>query len=202
VTWNGDDDPNNPKNWSSLRKWFITILVSLGGLVCLMSSTMLAPALETIASDLHVSQAKANMTLSIFVLAFAFGPMVLAPMAEVFGRRRVWLISSIWYAVWNTVCGFSHSNGLLLASRLLAGLGSSVEFATSQPVLGDCWRPEQRGQSFAIATFIPLLGPAIGPVCLKYAILGATHTDCTSDYRWTDLELDWLALDLLGSLCF
>ena len=85
-------------------------------------------------------------------------------MAEVFGRRNVWLLASAWYCLFNMVSGFSHSNGLLLATRLLAGLGSSVEYATSQPVLGDCWRPEQRGQSFAIATFIPLLGPAIGPV--------------------------------------
>lgn len=154
-----------------MRKWAITILVSFGGLVCLMSSTMLAPALEDIAHDLDISQAKANMTLSIFVLAFAFGPMVLAPLAEVFGRRNVWLLSSLWYAVWNMACGFSHSNGLLLASRMLAGLGSSCEFATSQPVLGDLWKPEQRGQSFAIATCVPLLGPAIGPVSITPAPL-------------------------------
>lgn len=164
VTWNGEDDENNPKNWSLARKWTITILTSFGGLVCLMSSTMLAPALENIAHDLDVSQSKANMTLSIFVLAFAFGPVVLAPLAEVFGRRNVWLLTSTWYAVWNMVCGFAHSNGLLLAARLLAGLGSSAEFAIGQPVLGDLWKPEQRGISFAIATFIPLLGPAIGPL--------------------------------------
>ncbi|KAK1092881.1 hypothetical protein LTR48_003447 [Friedmanniomyces endolithicus] len=85
-------------------------------------------------------------------------------MAEVLGRRNVWLLSSLWYAVWNMACGFSHSNGLLPSSRLLAGLGSSCEFATSQPVLGDLWKSEQRGQSFAIATFVPLLGRAIGPI--------------------------------------
>ena len=164
VTWDGEDDPANPKNWSLARKWTITIVTSFGGLVCLMSSTMLAPALKNIAHDLDISQGKANMTLSIFVLAFAFGPMVLAPMAEVFGRRNVWLLTSAWYAIWNMICGFAHSNGLLLASRLLAGLGSSAEFAIGQPVLGDLWKPEQRGMSFAIATFIPLLGPAIGPL--------------------------------------
>ena len=164
VTWDGEDDPTNPKNWTLARKWAITILTSFGGLVCLMSSTMLAPALGKIAHDLHISQDKANMTLSIFVLAFAFGPMVLAPMAEVFGRRNVWLLTSSWYAVWNMACGFAHSDGLLLAARILAGLGSSAEFAIGQPVLGDLWRPEQRGMSFAIATFLPLLGPALGPL--------------------------------------
>ena len=164
VTWEGEDDPNKPKNWSLARKWTITLLTSCGGLVCLMSSTMLAPALENVAHDLNISRATANMTLSIFVLAFAFGPMVLAPMAEVFGRRNVWLLCSTWYTLWNMVCGFANSNGLLLSARLLAGLGSSAEFAIGQPVLGDIWRPEQRGMSFAIATFLPLLGPAIGPL--------------------------------------
>ena len=164
VTWADDNDQANPKNWPIARKWLITLLTSFGGLVCLMSSTMLAPALENIAHDLNVSKSKANMTLSIFVLAFAFGPMVLAPMAEVFGRRNVWLITSTWYTVWNLACGFADSTGLLLASRLLAGLGSSAEFAIGQPVLGDLWKPEQRGLSFAIATFLPLLGPALGPL--------------------------------------
>lgn len=64
--------------------------------------------------------------------------LVLAPMAEVFGRRNVWLITSAWYALWNMACGFAKGNGLLLAARLLAGLGSSAEFAVSmvkrQPV--------------------------------------------------------------------
>ncbi|KAK1049057.1 hypothetical protein LTR74_017407 [Friedmanniomyces endolithicus] len=75
VTWNGEGDPSNPLNFALYRKWTITVLLSFGGLICLMSSTMLAPALIDIAHELDISQASANMTLSIFVLAFAFGPM-------------------------------------------------------------------------------------------------------------------------------
>lgn len=89
---------------------------------------MMAPALPLIAKDLDTSLETANMALSIFVLAFAFGPMVLAPLTEVFGRRNVWLICSSWYVVWNMACGFAEEKGLLVAARLLAGIGSSVEF--------------------------------------------------------------------------
>lgn len=138
---------------------------------------MLSPALQTIAEEFGISQAKANMTLSIAILAFAFGPIVLAPLGEVFGRRPVWLACSAWFTIWNMVCGFANSDGLLLAARLLAGLGSSAEFAVSMPVLGDLWSPEQRGHSFAIATFLPLLGPAIGP------IIGGFITESIG-YRW------------------
>ncbi|MCJ1321674.1 hypothetical protein MMC15_007019 [Xylographa vitiligo] len=164
VTFDGPDDPADPFNWPLPRKWGIALLSSLGGLVTLMSGTMMAPALAEIGSDLDIGNATTQMTLSIFVLSFAFGPMVLAPLAEIYGRRRVWLISSVWYIVWNTVCGFSRSNGLMIAGRFFAGLGASVEFAVARPILADCWRPSERGQAFALNSFIPLLGPAIGPI--------------------------------------
>jgi MFS family permease len=111
------------------RKWTVTLLTSFGGLVTLMSGTMIAPALGQIAKDLHTSESTTQMTLSIYVLSFAFGPMVLAPMTEVFGRKPVWLVSGSFYILWNTVCGFSHSNGLMIASRFLSGLGASAEYA-------------------------------------------------------------------------
>ncbi|KAG5775531.1 hypothetical protein H9Q73_010795 [Fusarium xylarioides] len=143
-----------------------------------MSGAMLAPALETISHDLHTDAEETQIFLSIFVLAFAFGPMVLSPLAEVFGRRPTWLVSSCFYIIWNTVAGFSKSSGLLIASRLLSGLGASAEFAVTNPVLSDMWRAEERGTSFAISTFVPLLGPALGPI-----IGGAVMQ--TVGWRWT-----------------
>ncbi|KAI8964592.1 MFS general substrate transporter [Daldinia sp. FL1419] len=178
VTWNGDDDPEHPYNWSLTRKWVITILLSNGGLVTLMSGAMLAPALKSIAADLKTDEEEAQIFLSIFVLAFAFGPMVLSPLAEVFGRRPVWMLSSCFYILWNTVAGFSQTPGLLIASRILSGIGASAEFAISNPVLADTWIPAQRGTSFAISTFIPLLGPALGPI-----IGGAVSQSI--GWRWT-----------------
>ncbi|KAF3057434.1 hypothetical protein GL218_06174 [Daldinia childiae] len=178
VTWNGDDDPEHPYNWSLTRKWIITILLSNGGLVTLMSGAMLAPALKSIAADLETDEEEAQIFLSIFVLAFAFGPMVLSPLAEVFGRRPVWMLSSCFYILWNTVAGFSQTSGLLIASRILSGIGASAEFAISNPVLADTWIPAERGTSFAISTFIPLLGPALGPI-----IGGAVSQSI--GWRWT-----------------
>lgn len=98
---------------------------------------MIAPALPSISHDLHIDDATTQLTMSIFVLSYAVGPMVLAPMTEVFGRKPVWLLSGLFYILWNTVCGFSKSNGLLIAGRLLSGLGASAEFAV-------CFNPLSR----------------------------------------------------------
>jgi predicted MFS family arabinose efflux permease len=131
VSWDGPSDPTNPYNWSQPHKWAITLLTSLGGLVTLMSGPMLAPALDVIGADLHISQAEASMALSIYILAFAFGPMVLAPCSEVWGRKVVWVVGGSWYLLWNALCGVSRSKGLLITGRMMAGLGASAEFAVS-----------------------------------------------------------------------
>ncbi|KAI9666512.1 MAG: hypothetical protein M1821_004448 [Bathelium mastoideum] len=177
VTWDGEDDPMNPKNWPKWRKWAVALLSSLGGLVTLMSGAMLAPALGAIGRDLHIGDAEAQLALSIFVLAFAFAPLLLAPCSEVFGRRWVWIIAGLWYILWNTVCGFVQTLALLIVGRFFAGVGGSATFAMSVPILGDCWKSEERGKAFALATFIPLLGPAVGP------IIGGFVTQAVS-WRW------------------
>ncbi|KAI1105777.1 MFS general substrate transporter [Jackrogersella minutella] len=141
VTWNGNDDPEHPYNWPLMRKWAITILLSNGGLVTLMSGVMLALALQSISADLNPGEEETQIFLSIFVLAFAFGPMVLSPLAEVFGRRPVWILFSCFYILWNTVAGFSRTPGLMIASRVLSGIGASAEFTISNPVLSDSIGP-------------------------------------------------------------
>jgi MFS family permease len=105
--------------------------MSFGGLVTLMSGSMVAPALPALSHDLHMSEATADLSLSIFLLAFAIGPMILAPFTEIYGRRPVWLICGVFYSVWSIVCGFSPNKGTLVASRLLSGLGASVDFVVS-----------------------------------------------------------------------
>ncbi|WPH03971.1 putative transporter [Acrodontium crateriforme] len=177
VTWESTDDPLNPLNWPQYRKWTVTILVSLGSFVTLMSGSMIAPALPELSRDLHKSEATAALTLSIFILAFGFAPLVLAPLTEVWGRRPVWLVCGVLYSVWSVVCGVAPNKATLVAARLLAGISGSVDFVMSYPVSWDIWTPEQRGRGLAIASILPVLGPAIGP------IVGGIIAD-TIGWRW------------------
>jgi MFS family permease len=114
-------------------KWSVTLLVSLGSMVTIMSSTMIAPGLLAISQDLGTDSETTQLTLSIFVLSYAFGPMVLAPMTEIFGRKPVWILSGCFYILWNTVGGFSNTSGLMIASRFFSGLGGSAQYAVSGP---------------------------------------------------------------------
>jgi multidrug resistance protein len=161
-------DPSNPKDWPLSKKWIMTIILSSTGFNRIMVSTIIAPALPTIRQELHMSNIESVMAMSVYLLATAFGPMVIGPLSEVYGRRPVLHATSIWFLIWNIVCGFAQTKGTLIAARLLAGFGASAIYALAGGVMGDIWRPEQRGRSLGLYSLIPLLGAAVGPIIGGY----------------------------------
>lgn len=155
-------DHKNPFNWPTGRKWAVTDILSATGFNRIMVSTIMAPALPLIAKDLDISSTEAVMALSIYLLATAFGPLFIGPLSEIYGRKRILHASNVWFLVWNIACGFAKTKGLLIAARFLAGFGASAIYALAGGVLGDVWRPEQRGRSLGIYLVIPVLGAAVG----------------------------------------
>ncbi|KAI0168848.1 caffeine resistance protein [Hypoxylon sp. FL1284] len=164
VAFDQPYDPENPLDWQTSRKWMVTDVLSATGFNRIMVSTIMAPALSTIASELDMNPTESAMSLSIYLLATAFGPLFIGPLSEVYGRQFVLHASNVWFLVWNVVCGFATTKGTLIAARFLAGFGASAIYALAGGVLGDVWRPEQRGRSLGVYLLIPLLGAAVGPV--------------------------------------
>ncbi|KAL4871536.1 hypothetical protein BDV12DRAFT_194299 [Aspergillus spectabilis] len=164
VAFENPHDPSNPKDWHTSRKWAVTDVLSATGFNRIMVSTIMAPALSTIAREFDMNSAESAMALSIYLLATAFGPLIIGPLSEVYGRKPILHASNLWFLVWNMVCGFANSKEILIASRFLAGFGASAIYALASGVLGDVWRPEQRGRSLGVYLLIPLLGAAVGPI--------------------------------------
>ncbi|KAI9780537.1 MAG: hypothetical protein M1839_006655 [Geoglossum umbratile] len=178
VTWDGPDDPENPKNWSRKQRWGITLLVSSFTLISPVSSTMVAPALNAIAKEFHITNVvESQLTLSIFVLAYAVGPLFMGPMSEMYGRVPVLQFANLFYMIFNTACGASRSKGQMVAFRFLSGIGGSAPLALGGGVLSDCWPAEERGKSMSIYSLAPLLGPAIGPIAGGFITMNTT-------WRW------------------
>jgi len=71
-----DEDAAIPKNWPSSRKWLVTGVLSLTCFNRIMVSTMMAPALTVLMDEFDMGSAEANMSLLVYLLATAFGPMV------------------------------------------------------------------------------------------------------------------------------
>ncbi|KAI0072848.1 MFS polyamine transporter [Panus rudis PR-1116 ss-1] len=178
VDWDGPDDPENPRNWTLRRKWAAALAVSSFTFISPVSSSMVAPAVEQIAQEFHITNGtKLSMTVSVFVLAYAVGPLFLSPLSEVYGRSRVLQLANLFFLVWNLACSFAQNDAQLIAFRFLSGIGGSAPLSVGGGVLGDMFRPEERGKALAIYSLAPLLGPALGPIA------GAWIAELTT-WRW------------------
>jgi MFS family permease len=167
VEFDATYDAENPKDWPTSKKWAVTDVLSATGFIRIMVSTIMAPALSTIAKELDMSSTESAMALSIYLLATAFGPVFIGPLSEIYGRKRVLHASNIWFLVWNIACGFANTKEVLIASRFMAGFGASSIYALAGGVLGDICRPDQRGRSLGIYLLIPLLAVAVGAYMLS-----------------------------------
>ena len=135
VTWDGPNDPENPKNWPTGRKWRALIAISGFVLMSPLSTTIVAPSLEVIAMDLKItSTAEVPMVLSIFMLGFACGPLIISPLSEVFGRVRTLQSFNVGYLVFNTACGRSQSKVQILVLRFLAGFFGSASVGVGNAI--------------------------------------------------------------------
>jgi hypothetical protein len=97
VAFDPNFDIDNPKDWTRGRKWTVTDVMSATGFNRIMVSTIMAPALSTIAHELHMSSTESVMAMSIYLLATAFGPLVIGPLSEVYGRSKVLHASNVWF---------------------------------------------------------------------------------------------------------
>lgn len=130
VTWDGPQDPENPKNWPNNIKWKYTLAVSLFVFISPVSSAMIAPAMDNLGEALDMrTQFEVYLSLAIFILAYAVGPVFFGPASELYGRVRLLQISNVWYLAWNLGCGFATTKSQFFAFRFLAGIGGSAPLA-------------------------------------------------------------------------
>ncbi|CAE6434145.1 unnamed protein product [Rhizoctonia solani] len=166
VDWDSPEDPNNPRNWTFRHRWAATAVVSLFTFMSPLASSMVAPALPQVSRELNLEQGSVleSMTLSVFVLAYAVGPLFFGPLSEIYGRRLILQGSNLFFLGFNIACSRAQTSSQLLAFRFLAGLGGSAPLAIGGGTIADLWSPEERGMAMSLYSLAPLTGPAIGPV--------------------------------------
>jgi multidrug resistance protein len=197
-----EDDKGHPRNWAVRQKWTLTLITGSITFMSPLSSSMVAPALETISAEFGiVNDSVKTLTLSIFVLGYAIGPLVLGPIAELYGRARVLQMSNLFYLAFNLACGFSQNTTQLIVLRFFAGLGGSAPLAVGGAILSDLWAPEVRGKALAGYSCAILLGPVLGPLISGFVV---QHTTWRWIFRATSIAdgvVQLLAFIFLRETC-
>lgn len=166
VDWDGPDDPANPQNWASSRKWGLIAVLAAVTLVTPLGSSFFAPGVpEVMRAFGTTSNVVASFVVSIYILGFAIGPLMIAPMSELYGRIWIFHVCNVLFVIFNIACALSTSMGMLVAFRFLTGCAGAAPLTIGGGVIADMFPIEKRAGAMAIWGLGPLLGPIIGPVC-------------------------------------
>ncbi|KAK4126996.1 MFS general substrate transporter [Parathielavia appendiculata] len=174
VSWDGPDDPTNPMNWTMRKKWSNIAVLSVLTVITPLGSSMFAPGIPRILAEFHeTSSVTATFILSVYILGFAFGPVVVAPMSEIYGRSLLYNIGNVLFTIFTVCTALSNSIGMMMAFRFLMGVAGSVPITIGSGSIADMMPVEMRGRAMAAWALGPLLGPCIGPVAGGYLIRAA-----------------------------
>lgn len=163
-----DNDKHDPRNWSPMRKWTLTLLL---GILCFDVALGSAIVTGDIAGPMEtfgVSQEVIILTITLFVLGFGFGPLLFAPLSEEFGRRSVYVITLFVAVIFIIPCGAAKNIGTLLVCRLIDGLAFSAPMCLIGGNLADMFEGSDRGVAMSIFSTAPFIGPVIGPLIGGY----------------------------------
>ncbi|KAK3689452.1 major facilitator superfamily domain-containing protein [Podospora appendiculata] len=190
VWWDGEDDPQNPYNWPTWVKVVNCAFVSAMTFIAPLGSSIFAPGVGLLMYEFHSgSRELASFVVSVYVLGFAAGPLVIAPLSEIYGRLALYHACNIAFMGFLVGCALAPSLNALIVFRFLAGVFGSCALANGGGSIADMIHPEKRATAMAAFGIGPLLGPIIGPVAGGF-LAGA------KGWRW----VFWLLVIIVGAL--
>lgn len=165
VWWDGDNDPENPYNWPRWQKVTNCACISALTFVTPLASSIFAPGVPQLMEDFQeTNQELAAFVVSVYVLGFAFGPMLIAPLSEMYGRLPVYHVCNICFVAFNVACALAPNFDSLIAFRFLAGTFGSCPLTNGGGSIADMITQEKRAAAMAAFSIGPLVGPVLGPV--------------------------------------
>jgi EmrB/QacA subfamily drug resistance transporter len=150
---------NQPGN-----KWWTLVAVCLGTFMLLLDITIVNVALPDIQLALHSSFSDLQWVVDAYALTLAAFLLTAGSLADMYGRRLLYLIGLATFTCASVLCGFAASTLMLQLSRALQGVGGAIMFAVSLALLADAFRGKDRGVAFGVWGTVTGLAVAIGPL--------------------------------------
>jgi EmrB/QacA subfamily drug resistance transporter len=159
------------------NKWWALAAVCLGTFMLLLDITIVNVALPDIQHALHSTFSDLQWIVDAYALTLAAFLLTAGSLADMYGRRLLYLIGLVIFTVSSVLCGFAVSTLMIVLSRGLQGVGGAIMFSVSLALLADAFRGRDRGVAFGVWGAITGLAVAIGP------LLGGILTTGIS-WRW------------------
>ncbi|KAH8554127.1 major facilitator superfamily domain-containing protein [Umbelopsis sp. PMI_123] len=182
-------------SFSLRQRYSILAIVATTAFLSTLSANIYFPALGVVQNDLHTTPELINLTISLYMVFQGLSPSFWAPLADIWGRRPVYLATTTVYLESNIALAVAPNYVSVLVLRMLQACGSGPVIALGGGCIGDIANPTERGTFFGIYTSGPQLAFVFGPV------LGGIVANSLG-WRWIFWILTILAGVLLLSIIF
>lgn len=164
VEWDGPNDPENPQNLPKWRKWVITVSMAMMTMWITFASSVFSAATQVTAKEYGVSLEVTTLGTSLVIFGFAVGPLIWAPMSELYGRRLPLFSGFAIFAIFQIPVAVAQNLQTILVSRFMIGFFGCSPLACMGGAMADIWDPVDRAVAIAMFAASTFLGPIVGPI--------------------------------------
>ncbi|KAG5363760.1 putative MFS-type transporter [Yarrowia sp. B02] len=166
------NDPNDPLNWPIWRRDIALLVIGFHSFLAGGQTPILASGFSIMAKEFDVTLNTLSYLVGAFMLAMAVGSAILAPTAVIYGKRMIYLISSLIFfggAIWG---GAAKSFGSLIGARVIMGIGASPTESLPSSSIAEIYFMHERAYRLGIYTLLMLGGKNIVPLVSAFIISG------------------------------
>lgn len=164
---------------SSAGRWVLVAAV-LGSGMALLDGTVVNVALRTIGRDLDASLAQLQWISNGYLLSLASLILLGGSLGDHFGRRRIFVVGVVWFALASLACGAASNAEQLIAARVLQGVGAALLTPGSLAMIQGSFHPAERARAIGAWSGLGGVAAAIGPFVGGYLVEFAS-------WRWVFL---------------
>ncbi|KAI1867768.1 uncharacterized protein JN550_006909 [Neoarthrinium moseri] len=183
------DDPANPRNWPRWKKWYLSSFVSFLNVLTTWCAGAVSSGGDDIAAEFHVSSEVTVLLLSMYVLGYAVGPVMLAPLSERYGRQPVYVASWFLLFLFQLPIALAPNIGTLIVCRFIGGFAGSAPLTNTGGTISDLWKRNESGGPMAVYGLSSTFGPPMALV-----ISGFVPLNHELGWRW----IFWILMAITG----
>jgi EmrB/QacA subfamily drug resistance transporter len=146
------------------RKWWTLAAVSFGLFMIMLDNTVVNVALPSIQRELGIGLSELEWIVTGYALSFAALMLTGGKVADMLGRRRIFVLGIIVFTVASFLCGIAESSEVLIGARVLQGVGAALMNPATLSIISATFPPAQRGMAIGIWAGVSALALAIGPL--------------------------------------
>ncbi|MBB5956603.1 EmrB/QacA subfamily drug resistance transporter [Saccharothrix tamanrassetensis] len=154
----------NTVQWGTARARAVLATTILGSGMAMLDSTIVNVALPRIGAELRADIAGLQWTLDGYLLSLASLILVAGSLGDRYGRRRVFTFGVVWFGAASLLCGLAPNTGLLVAARVLQGIGGALLTPGSLAIIQSAFVRDDRARAIGAWSGLAGVATAVGPL--------------------------------------